>query len=234
MTKSLPKLTHPIFELVLPSTGETIRYRPFTVKEEKILLLAQESGDIEQAILSIKQVVNNCIIGKDVDDLSMFDLEYILILLRAKSVDNIVAFTIQDPDTDEKVQLEVDLNDVKVVKDERHSNKILISDDFVLFMRYPTINEFLSLIKGGDNKEKNFEIFVSCMDKLVTKDDVYMFKDFSQEEIIEFSEDLDSSTLKKISEFFETMPVLRHEIKYKNKEGKEQTFVMEGIKTFFI
>lgn len=235
MTKTLPKISHPIFEMVLPSTGERIKFRPFTVKEEKILLLAQESGEIEQAILSIKQVINNCLINKSVDDISMFDLEYALIVLRSKSVDNKIAFSIKDPDTNENVSLDLDLNDVKVVSNEKHSKEIKVSDDFVLYMRYPSINEFLNLAKSGfQNKEKNFEIFMSCMDKLVTKEEVYLFKDFSKEEVLSFADDLDSVTLKQISEFFETMPTLRHEIKYTNKNGTEKTFVIEGLKSFFI
>lgn len=232
---SLPKIQNPIFELELPSSGEKIKYRTFTVKEEKILLIAQESNDIDQSILSVKQVVNNCLIDKNVDDISMFDLEYILLTLRSKSVDNAVMFAIKDPDTNERVELELDLNDVKVSKDDSHTKEIRVTDDFVLYMRYPTINEFLSLIKAGKNDANaNFEIMINCMDKLVGNDEVYKFSDFSPAEIEAFAEDLDSSAVRKIKHFFETMPTLRHEMKYKNSNGDDKTFVIEGMQTFFI
>jgi hypothetical protein len=235
MNKKLPKIDRPIFELTLPSTGEKVKYTAFTVKEEKILLVAQEAKEIDQATLAIKQVVNNCLIDRDIDDLSMFDLEYILLSLRSKSVDNMVAFAIKDPDTGERVELALDLNDVKLMKDENHTNIIKINDEFTLFMRYPSINEFMTLFKTENSKpEMNFQILVNCMDKLVSEDEVYNFKDFSEEQIIAFADDLDSSAIKKIKEFFETMPTLRHELKYTNKNGDEKTFVIEGMQTFFI
>ena len=233
--KSLPKIQQPIFELELPSSGDKVKYRTFTVKEEKILLIAQETKDIDQAILSIKQVVNNCLIDKSVDELSMFDLEYVLLTLRSKSVDNAVAFAIKDPETDERVELELDLNDVQITKGENHSKEIRVTDDFVLCMRYPTINEFLALMKADSNDTNaNFQIMIDCMDKLVGNDEVYKFIDFSAAEIEAFADDLDASAVKKIKQFFETMPTLRHELKYTNKNGKEQTFVIEGMQTFFI
>jgi hypothetical protein len=233
--KPLPKIQNPIFELELPSNGERIKYRTFTVKEEKILLIAQETNDIDQSILSIRQVVNNCLIDKSVDELSMFDLEYVLLTLRSKSVDNAVMFAIKDPDTGEKIELELDLNDVKVTKDESHNKEIRVTDDFVLYMRYPTINEFLDMMKASqDDTNANFAIMISCMDKLVGNDEVYKFSEFTPAEIEAFAEDLDSNAVKKIKHFFETMPTLRHEMKYKNKNGDEKTFVIEGMQTFFI
>lgn len=233
--KTLPKIQNPIFELELPSSGEKIKYRTFTVKEEKILLIAQETNDIDQSILSIRQVVNNCLIDKNVDDLSMFDLEYILLTLRSKSVDNAVMFAIKDPDTGERIELEIDLNDVKVTKDDTHKKEIRVTDDFTLYMRYPTINEFLELMKSGqDDVNANFATMISCMDKLVGNDEVYKFSEFTPAEIEAFAEDLDSIAVKKIKHFFETMPTLRHEMKYKNSNGDEKTFVIEGMQTFFI
>lgn len=233
--KSLPKIQNPIFELELPSSGQKILYRTFTVKEEKILLIAQETNDIDQSILSIKQVVNNCLIDQNVDDLSMFDLEYILLTLRSKSVDNAVMFAIKDPDTNERIELELDLNDVKVTKDDAHKKEIRVTDEFTLCMRYPSINEFLELMKAGqDDANANFAIMISCMDKLVGNDEVYKFSEFTPAEIEAFAEDLDSNAVKKIKQFFETMPTLRHEMKYKNSNGDEKTFVIEGMQTFFI
>jgi hypothetical protein len=232
---SLPKLQAPIFELKLPSTGEIVKHTLFTLKEEKILLLAQESKDVGQSILAMKQVVNNCIIDKNIDEFSLFDLEYILLQLRAKSIDNNVKFTITDPETNEKVDLELDLNHVQLITPENHKNVIKINEDFFLYMRYPTIVEFQDLLKEGiNNPQSNFNTLIRCMDKLVSKTEVYNFKDFSIEEITAFAEDLNSTNIQEMKQFFETMPSLRHEIKYTNKNGTEKTFVIQGMQTFFI
>lgn len=232
---ALPKIDLPIYEMKLPSTGEKVKYRPFTVKEEKILLTSQESNDVNQIVLSIKQIINNCLIGKTVDELAVFDIEYILLTLRSRSVDNVVKFTITDPDTEEKVDIELDLSKVKIQKEDSHTNKIKLSDEYFLFMRYPTIDEFSILL--GDEKsssEKNYDVMLSCMDKLVSKEDVYKFSDFTKEEVTEFVDSLQTDHTKKIKDFFDTLPKIRHEIPYKNSEGKDKTFVIQGTQTFFI
>lgn len=235
MSKKLPKIKHPIFELELPSTGEKVKYRTFTVKEEKILLIAQESKDYDQAILSIKQVVNNCLIGKKIEDLAMFDLEFVLLTIRSKSVNNLISFKIKDEDTSEEVDIELDLDKVQVVRNPAHTNKIELEDNMILMMRYPTIDEFGIIVKNGaSNQEANFEVLLKCMDKLIAGEEVYIFKEFSEEELLEFFDDLDAGPINKIKQFFETMPVLRHEIKYTNNAGTEKTFVIEGMETFFI
>lgn len=232
---ALPKIDLPIYEMKLPSTGEKVKYRPFTVKEEKILLTSQESNDVNQIVLSIKQIINNCLIGKNVDDLAVFDIEYILLTLRSRSVDNIVKFSITDPDTEEKVDIELDLSKVKIQKDESHTNKIKLSDEYFLYMRYPTIDEFLILLSDDkSSSEKNYDVMLSCMDKLVSKEDVYKFSDFTKEEVTEFVDSLQTEHTKKIKDFFDTLPKIRHEIPYKNKEGKNKTFVIQGTQTFFI
>lgn len=231
----LPKIDLPIFELALPTTGEKIKYRPFKVKEEKILLVAQESKDPSQEILATKQVVNNCLIDKDVSDLAMIDLEYIQLALRSRSVDNNVSFTIEDPDTKEKVQLEVDLDKVKVTRNENHSNKIKINDDWSLFLKYPTIDEFIKIVEMDPSDPLvNYFIMVSCLDKVASEDEVYDFKDYTDEQIDEFMSELSSDVIAGVQNFFETMPKLRHEMKYTNSNGDEKTFVIEGMRTFFI
>lgn len=232
---ALPKIDLPIFEIELPMSGEKVKYRTFTVKEEKILLLAQEAEDLDQMFLSVKQVVNNCIYGKDVEELPMLDIEYLMILLRSKSVDNNVEFMITDPETEEKVKLSLDLNNIKISRNEKHTNMIRLNEDYVLQMRYPTLEEFASVIKLGiNNNENNYKIMISCMDMLLSKDEVFKFKDFSESEKEEFTANLGSEILIKMKDFFETMPQLRHEIKYKNKNGNEKTFVIEGMQSFFI
>ncbi len=148
---ALPKIDLPIFDLTLPSTGEKIKYRPFTVKEEKILLVAQEAADPRQEMLAAKQIINNCLIDGNIEDLAMFDAEYILINLRGKSVENTAAFTIKDPDTEEEVQLELDIDAIKIKKNDEHTNKIRINDEYVLFLKYPKINEFIKIFDYAPN-----------------------------------------------------------------------------------
>lgn len=232
---ALPKIDLPMYELKLPSNDKKVKFRPFTVKEEKVLLIAQETKEAEQIINSVKQVVNNCLIDYDIDDLSLFDLEYLLINIRAKSIDNVVKFKIEDPDTKEEVQLELDLSKVKIEKDERHSNKIALDDKYTLFLKYPSVDLFFDfLTQESQSAEKNLEIMISCFDKLVSAEDVYNFKDFSKKEIDDFVESLHADTVKKLREFFDTVPKIRHEIPYKNKNGDNKTFVIQGTQTFFI
>jgi hypothetical protein len=231
----LPKIDMPLFEMELPSTKKKIRFRQFTVKEEKILLVAQESDNIKDAIEAVKQVVNNCLIDEDIEQFAMFDLEYILLLLRSKSVNNNVRFAIKDPDTNESVELELDLDAVKVTTLEEHTNRIQVNDTYTIFLKYPTINQFLSFVDGDMNDPLvTYNVMTSCLDKLVSEDEVYRFSDFSAEEIDQFMGDLSSEVLVQIKQFFDTMPRLRHEMKYKNSNGDERTFVLEGMQSFFI
>jgi hypothetical protein len=232
---ALPKIDLPIYELELPSTGKKVKYRPFTVKEEKILLTAQESSDVNQVILSIKQIINNCMIDSDVSDFALFDLEFVLINLRSKSVDNKISFEIQDSDTKETIKLEVDLTDIKVHRDPKHTNKIKVDDKYTLFLKYPSIDSFTGMLNGETiTSEQSFEMLISCIDQLVSEDEVFKFKDFTKKEIDDFVESLESEVIKKMKYFFDTIPKVRHEVKYKNSEGKEKIYAIEGIKSFFI
>jgi hypothetical protein len=232
---SLPKIDLPIFELTLPSSGEKIKYRPFTVKEEKILLVAQESDDDSQEILATKQIVNNCLIDKDVSTLPMFDLEYILLALRARSVNNTISFSITDPDTEEQIEVDFDIDNITVARHEDHTNKIKINDEWTLFLKYPTIDEFIRLATGiGADPLSNYLLMTSCLDKVASEDEVYDFKEYDAKQIDEFMDNMGQDVVKGIQKFFETIPRLRQEIKYKNKNGDDKTFVIEGMKTFFI
>lgn len=232
---ALPKIDLPIYELKLPSNDKKVKFRPFTVKEEKILLIAQETKDPAQIINSVKQVVNNCLIDYNIDDLALFDLEYLLINIRAKSIDNLVKFKIEDPDTKEEVQLELDLNNVKIEKDASHTNRIKLDDTYTLFLKYPSIDVFFDfLTQEKPSAEKNLEIMLSCMDRLVSEDEVYNFKDFTKKEVDDFVESLHADSVKKLKEFFDTIPKIRHEIHYRNKTGDNKTFVIQGTQTFFI
>lgn len=231
----LPKIDLPIYEMVLPSTGETIKFRPFTVKEEKILLVARESDEPMQELLAAKQVVNNCLIDVNINMLAMFDLEYIILALRSKSVDNSTTFGLKDPDTLETVELTMNLDTVSLERPEGHTNKIPINDEYTLFLKYPTIDEYIS-IRDRDPADPllNYFIMTACLDKVASDDEVHEFKNHSQKEIDNFMEGVESNVVKGIQEFFETMPKLRHTLKYTNSDNKDKTFVVEGINSFFI
>lgn len=231
----LPKIELPLYELTLPSTGKKIKYRPFTVKEEKILLTAQQSKEPEQIILAIKQIINNCVQDYDVDKLALFDLEYILINIRSKSVDNNVEFEIEDPDTLEKIKLSLDLQNVKVYKDEKHTNKIQIDDKYVLFLKYPTVDNFAEILKKEEiSADESYNILISCIDMLASEDEVFNFKDFTKKQVDEFIESLHSDVTKKIKTFFDTMPKVRHEMPYINSNGDEKVFTIQGTQSFFM
>ena len=234
MAKALPKISAALFELELPSTGKKILMRPFTTREEKILLIAQESKDIGEAMLGIRQVINNCLQDDmSVDDLATFDLEYVLINLRARSVDNMVKLSIKDPDTEERIDLELDIQKIKIQRKPEHTNKIKVNDDYTIIMRYPTINEAQALMTMT-SKTDMFNAMMSCLDKLVSADEVYEFSEYTEAERNQFVDDLSGDVIKQIKTFFDTMPILRHELNYKNKNGDEKTFVIQGIETFFI
>lgn len=232
---ALPKIDLPMYELTLPSNNKKIKYRPFTVKEEKILLTAQQSKESEQIVLAIKQIVNNCIINYNIDDLSLFDLEYILINIRSKSVDNSVEFEIEDPDTKEKIKLVLNLDQVKVHRSEKHTNKIVLDDTYTLFLKYPSIDDFTEILKDTEmSSEKSYEILMSCIDKLASEDEVYNFKDFTKKQVDDFIESLHADTIKRIKEFFDTMPKVRHEMTYTNSNGEEKVFTIQGTQSFFM
>lgn len=233
---ALPKIQLPLFEITVPSTGKKTKFRPFTVKEEKILLIAQESKDTNQVILAIKQILTNCIEDIDVDRLATFDLEYLLLNIRAKSVNDILTFGITDPDTEEAVELTIKVEDIKMFTKEGHTKKIKLNDEYVMTMRYPTIDKIRSLTEGGDeNKtQKLFTVMLSCIDTLASEDDVYKMDDFTDEEVNDFVESLSNTAIQEIQKFFETMPVLRYETEYTNKNGDKKTFVLEGTETFFM
>jgi hypothetical protein len=232
---ALPKIDMPLFEMTLPSSGKKIKYRPFTVKEEKILLIAQESKELKAAINAVKQIVNNCLIDSNIEDFAMFDLEYVLLLLRSKSIDNNIKFAIKDPETEETVVLELDLNEVKVTKHENHTNRIEVNEEYTLFLKYPTIEQFTQFVEDEKNNPlTSYNVMISCLDKIASKEEVYKFSDYTPAEIDSFMDDLSGEVLMKIKEFFDTMPKLRHEMKYKNTNGIEKTFVLEGMQSFFI
>lgn len=231
----LPKIELPLFELTVPSNGKKVTYRPFTVKEEKILLLAQETKELDQIILAIKQIISNCVNNIDVNELPMFDLEYIIINIRARSVSNELNFIIIDDETNEKVELNLDLNNITLTTDEKHNKKISINDDYTLIMKYPSIDNLKDIL-NAENADPIFDMMIGCIDMMISNDGdkIYKFSDFNKKEIIEFIESLNTKTIEDIKMFFKTMPILRIELPYTNKNGNKRTFVLEGLNSFFI
>jgi len=233
---ALPKIDQPLFELEIPSTGKKAKYRPFTVKEEKILLIAQESQDMDQIILSIKQVISNCLEEVDVDELSVFDLEFIILNIRAKSVNNEIAFGFEDEDTGERIDTVIDVNEIKVDFNPDHSKKIEINSQYYMMMRYPSLEEVRQMQSADESStEQMFTTMVSCIDTLVDQstDEVFKMQDFTSEEVADFVDGFTSTVVEKIQQFYMTMPKLRHTIDYKDNKGKKKQFVVEGMDSFF-
>ena len=238
----LPKIDMPLFELEVPSTKKKVKYRPFTVKEEKILLIAQEANDIDHIITAMKQIITNCFHKIDVETLTMFDLEYLLLNIRSVSVDNKIKFAIKDKDTDKSVELELDIANIKVDVPEGHSNIISLDDGYKLLMKYPSFDQISILGKVMKVEEDDqvsvssilFDLLISCIDSVLKEDEVYKFSDYSEEEITEFASQLPSKSMKSMQNFFETMPKVTYKDKYTNDNGDEKTVVLEGTETFFI
>ena len=236
----LPKIATPVYELELPSTGETIQYRPFLVKEEKVLVIALESEDTKQITSAIKNVIKNCIRtkGVKVEDLPTFDIEYLFLNIRGKSVGEEIEVNVTCPDDGvTQVPITINLDDIQVQKNEEHSNRIKVDDNIMMEMKYPSLDQFIK--NNFDFNDKNamdqsFELIATCIDKIFTEDEVWAVEDCSKKEIVDFLEQMNSSQFKEIEKFFETMPKLSHTIKVKNpKTKKENEVVIEGLAGFF-
>ena len=236
----LPKIATPTYELELPSTGESIQYRPFLVKEEKVLVIALESEDNKQITNAIKAVLKNCIITKGikVEKLPTFDIEYLFLNIRGKSVGEELEVNIICPD-DETTQVPVTINldEIKVEKSEDHSNKIKIDSSIMMELKYPSLDEFIK--NNFDFNEKNameqsFDLIASCIDKVYTEDEVWASADCTKKEMKDFLEQMNSSQFKEIEKFFETMPKLSHTIEVTNPQTKVKSeVVLEGLASFF-
>ena len=232
----LPKIDLPIFETKLVSTGrKKIKYRPFTVKEEKILLIAQESDDIDQVLMAIKQIIGNCCKDVVAEELPMFDMEYLLMQIRGKSVNNVIEFQITDPETEKPVMLELDIDDIEIIKPKGHNREIAISEDAFIIMKYPTLDQVKTFLNAEQDESQNiFDVMLSCIESVVDGDAVYDLNDFSEEEVFEFVESFTTETVNDIKQFFDTMPVMKCEQEYINANGDKKKVVLEGVETFFI
>jgi len=236
----LPKIATPTYELELPSSGETIQYRPFLVKEEKLLVIALESEDTKQITTAIKTVIKNCILTKNikVEALPTFDIEFLFLNIRGKSVGEELEVNIICPDDGEtQVPVKISLDDIKVQKNEEHSNKIKLDSSIMMEMKYPSLDEFIKNNFDFNDKnamEQSFELIGSCIDKIFTEEEVWSTADVTKKELSDFLDSMNSSQFKDIEKFFETMPKLSHTIKVKNPVTEvESEVVLEGLASFF-
>ena len=236
----LPKIATPTYELELPSTEQTVRYRPFLVKEEKLLVLALETEDTKQITTAIKTVLKSCVLTKGikVEQLPTFDIEYLFLNIRGKSVGEELEVKVICPD-DEKteVPITIDLDEVKVQKSEGHNKQLKLDDNLMMEMKYPSLEQFIKNnfdFNDANQMEQSFDLIGSCIDKIYSEDEVWATADCTKKEVKEFLESMNSSQFKDIEKFFETMPKLTHTIKVKNPKTKvESEVVLEGLASFF-
>ena len=236
----LPKIATPTYELELPSTGELIQYRPFLVKEEKVLVIALESEDTKQITTAIKTVIKNCIKTKGikVDSLPTFDIEYLFLNIRGKSVGEEIEVNIMCPDDGEtQVPVMINIDDIHVQKDDNHTNKIQLDDEILMVMKYPSLDQFIKNnfdFESKNQMDQSFDLIASCIESICTEEDVWATADCSKKEVTEFLESMNSSQFKGVEKFFDTMPKLSHKIKVKNPvTKKESEVVLEGLASFF-
>jgi len=236
----LPKISTPTYELELPSSGQTIKYRPFLVKEEKVLVIALESEDNKQITNAIKAVLKSCIQtrGVKVEHLPTFDIEYLFLNIRGKSVGEELEVNIICPDDEEtQVKFKINLDDIQIEKDENHTKQIKLDENLMMEMKYPSLEQFIKNNFDFDEKnqmDQSFELIATCIDKIFSEEEVWATADCTKKEVNEFLESMNSSQFKEIETFFETMPKLSHTIKVTNPKTKvESDVVLEGLASFF-
>ena len=237
---ALPKLNVPVYEAILPSTEKVIKYRPFLVKEEKLLFTAQESG--EEAVLpAVKQIIKNCVQGElDIDNMPLFDIEYLFLRLRAKSVGEEVTLGLKPwgcPQNNGELcefttEVSVNLEEIKCVKDKTHTSKIMLDDKIGIMMKYPDISQIN--IKETENDIMGMKIIKNSINMIFTEEDTHERDSFTDKELDDFIDSLNTKQLDKIRNFFETMPTLKHTVKYNCKTcGEEKETTVQGLQSFF-
>ena len=235
----LPKISTPTYELVIPSSGKKIKYRPFLVKEEKVLIIAMESEDTSQIANAVKDVIKSCILtrGIKVEELSTFDIEYLFLNIRGKSVGEEVEVLVTCPDDGvTKVPMTINLDEIQVQVDDNHSKDIRLDDTLILRMKYPSMEEFVknNFVLGDVSVDDTFDIVMSCIEQVYNEEESWSAKDCTKKELRDFVEQLSSKQFKEIENFFATMPKLSHTIIVKNPNtGVENEVVLEGLGSFF-
>ena len=236
----LPKIATPSYELVIPSSKKKIKFRPFLVKEEKILILAMESQDTKQIANAVKNVISSCIStrGIKVEKLSTFDIEYLFLNIRGKSVGEQIEVMVTCPD-DGKTQVPtaINIDTIKVQIDKDHTRDIVLDDQYTLRMKYPSLDEFIknNFSNVGDiNVDDTFDLIASCIEQVYSEEESFAASDCTKKELSQFLEQLNSSQFKMIETFFDTMPKLSHTVKVTNPNtGVENEIILEGLQSFF-
>ena len=236
----LPKINTPTYELEIPSTGKKIKYRPFLVREEKILVMALETEDMGQISNAIVEILSACINtrGVKVQELAMFDIEYLFLNVRAKSVGEKIDVTVTCPDDGEtQVQTEIDIDTIRVQKDKEHTNIVKLDDTLSMKLKYPSMDQFVENnfeIEGDGGVDQSLEMISSCIEMIYNDDECWSAKDSTKKEMMEFVEQMNTKQFKEIEKFFETMPKLTHTIVVKNPNTKKNNeIVLEGLASFF-
>lgn len=229
----LPKIDFPTFQIKLISIDKPVRFRPFTVKEEKILLMAEEGKDNWEILSAIRQVINNCCISDiDIDSLPLFDVEYFFLQLRAKSVNNVSVLKYKDNSDNIIREFEVNLDDIKPIVDPKHSNTIKITDKITVRFKYPSLDIAIKMSKMENTT--NIEYLAECLDKVFEGDEVYDASMFLFDQRVEFISEFNSKTFEKVvMTFISTMPKLSHKIEYINSKNEPRTITLEGFRSFF-
>jgi len=234
----LPKISTPTYELTVPSTGKNIKFRPFLVKEEKILIIAMESQSDKQIAQAVNDVLSNCILtkGVNINDFSTFDIEYLFLNIRGKSVGESVDVMVTCPDDNKtKVPVQVNLDDIKILKNDKHQRDIPLDANLTMRMKYPSMGEFVKNNFSVDMQvDDTFDLVCSCIEQVFSEEESWAASDCTKKELHEFLEQLDSSQFKKIEQFFETMPKLSHTLKVTNPNTKVvNKITLEGLNAFF-
>ncbi len=236
----LPKIATPTYELELPSTGQTVKYRPFLVKEEKVLVIALESEDNKQITTAIKSVLRNCVLSKGikVEQLPTFDIEYLFLNIRGKSVGEELEVNVICPDDETtQVPVKIDLDDIQVQKNEDHTTKVQLDSNLMMELRYPSLEQFIKSnfdFTETNQMDQSFELIATCIDKIYNEEEVWAADDCTKKEMNDFLESMNSSQFKEIEKFFDTMPKLSHTIKITNPKTKVKSeVVLEGLASFF-
>jgi len=231
----LPKIQQPLFEMTIPSTSQKVTFRPFTVREEKLLLMAQQGNNDAEMIRAISQVVNNCVQDDsfNVKRLATFDLEYMFLKIRAKSVNNIIEVSYRDREDDKVYEFKVDIDDLEVEMPKAVKDTIKLSDDTGIKLKYPSADIIDKATEFEDNIEMLTFFIIQCIDSIYQREDLYNAIDYTYDELQDFVEQLPSKAFEEMNDFFTEIPKLHYEIKYINEQGNDRVIVMDNIKDFF-